>query len=51
MNLRVIKTKATDGTKWAVVDDATGIVIVRNLDTEAEAEVFIRDQMAQEVAK
>jgi hypothetical protein len=46
MKLRIIKTKATDGVHWAVVDDHTGIVIVRNLESEAEAEAFVREQMA-----
>jgi hypothetical protein len=46
MNLRVIRTKSTEGTKWAVLDDNTGIIVVRGLDSEQEAIEFIRDQMA-----
>jgi hypothetical protein len=46
MQLRIIKTKATDGVHWAVVDDHSGVVVLRNLDSEAEAEQFIREQMS-----
>jgi hypothetical protein len=48
MNLRIIKTKSTIGQRWAVVDDDhTGIVIVRGLESEAEAEAFVREQIKQ----
>jgi hypothetical protein len=43
MKLRIIKTKVTDGVKWAVVDDHSGWAYVTNLESEAEAEAFIRD--------
>jgi hypothetical protein len=47
MRLRIIKTKATDGVHWAVVDDQTGIVIVRGLESEQEAIEFVNEQMKQ----
>jgi hypothetical protein len=47
MRLRIIKTKATDGVHFAVVDDRTGIVLVRGLDTEAEAEAVVREQIEE----
>jgi hypothetical protein len=47
MKLRIIKTKATDGVHWAVVDDRSGIVLVRGLDTEQEAIEFMNEQMKQ----
>jgi hypothetical protein len=46
MKLHIIRTKSTEGQRWAVVDDQTGVVIVRNLESEAEAEAFIREQMS-----